>query len=182
MLFYFSTLKFLFIIIIIILYSYLLRVQLFYVRLLLYVGLLVLLLLFIIYSASPVRSARSTSRTSMPTRASSSLSIPSTLVPSSWATRRALRASLDPSRRSNTPSSQAENITCVNTWQVTSHLETYRNDGRGSLCSLTSNRLSGQGQLPLIFYVFSGLVLALALVIFLMCIVVQCQRQLQVFF
>lgn len=62
-------------------------------------------------SSSPVPFVFSTSRISMPTRASSSRSIPSSLVSSSLATCWALRGSWDFSRRSNTPSSQAENIT-----------------------------------------------------------------------
>lgn len=68
--------------------------------------------------SSPVPSVFSTSRISMPTSASSSLSIPSKLVPSSWATCWALKGSWDLSSRSNTPSSQAENITCGKTCQV----------------------------------------------------------------
>lgn len=48
----------------------------------------------------------------MLTSVSSSLSVPSTLVPSSWATCWALRGSWDFNSRSNTPSSQAEKITC----------------------------------------------------------------------
>lgn len=59
----------------------------------------------------PVPLAVSTSRISKATRASSSLSMPSTLVLSCWATCSALRDSGEVSSRSNTPNSQAEKIT-----------------------------------------------------------------------
>lgn len=69
---------------------------------------------------SPVLFVVSASSISMPTSASSSLSIPSTLVLSSRATCWALRGSWDFSRRSNTPSSQAEKITWRDKHTVTS--------------------------------------------------------------